>query len=349
MATWKPVGTTSVKIGSKHVTMRVARHGRDAKVTFPPTGISLTVDPRKKTLLNIREGHGTKKEVHDALVAVNRMVGGESMRANPTNPERERESPSRYLRRQNLMRGIHRRTYYWLKSVGLWKEIGGGATGIVDGRKDKIELIIEGIDAEGRRFIKSNEGIRSLHDVGLKFHFRPDGSARVTTEGAPRKNPAKFDRCVREVTASAKKSGYPLRSAYAVCNASMRKNPAITPGSPIADLQQDIMAWLHKNRLWTNKIRTRETSAGYLEVSGKTRDGDDISYFMWTSPRVYSAYGDENAVDLADRDRGMVEEIRDIAASHKFVLDTHGGSTLTFKPSRGKRRANPTRRLRKNP
>jgi hypothetical protein len=39
-----------------------------------------------------------------------------------------------------------------------------------------------------------------------------------------RKNPAKFERCVREVTASAKKHGYPLKSAYAVCNASMRRS-----------------------------------------------------------------------------------------------------------------------------
>ncbi len=39
-----------------------------------------------------------------------------------------------------------------------------------------------------------------------------------------RKNPAKFDRCVRDVTASSKKHGYPLKSAYAVCNAAIRKN-----------------------------------------------------------------------------------------------------------------------------
>ncbi len=42
-----------------------------------------------------------------------------------------------------------------------------------------------------------------------------------------RKNPADFERCVRDVTVSSKKRGYPLRSAYAVCAAAMRrKNPS---------------------------------------------------------------------------------------------------------------------------
>ena len=90
---WKPVGTSSVKIGSKHVTMHVARRGNDAKATFTPTGISLTVDPRKKTLLDIHEGKASKKEVHDALVIVNKMVGGETprmrMRSNPTKAKKK--------------------------------------------------------------------------------------------------------------------------------------------------------------------------------------------------------------------------------------------------------------------
>lgn len=93
MATWKSVGTSSVKLGSKRVTMHVARRGHDAKATFPPTGISLTVDPKKKTLLDIKEGHATKKEVHDALVIVNRMVGGEPVRAHAmrSNPAYKRK------------------------------------------------------------------------------------------------------------------------------------------------------------------------------------------------------------------------------------------------------------------
>jgi hypothetical protein len=109
MATWKSVGTSSVKLGSKHVTMHVARRGHDAKATFPPTGISLTVDPRKKTLLDIHEGRASKKEVHDALVIVNKMVGGESvrarpMRANPTKKRRTKKSTRKTTGRKSAGR-----------------------------------------------------------------------------------------------------------------------------------------------------------------------------------------------------------------------------------------------------
>lgn len=59
------------------------------------------------------------------------------------------------------------------------------------------------------------------------FQYPANEPGRRLARPSSRRNPADFERCVRDVTVSSKKRGYPLRSAYAVCAAAMRrKNPS---------------------------------------------------------------------------------------------------------------------------
>ncbi len=120
---------------------------------------------------------------------------------------------------------------------------------------------------------------------------------------AYRKNPTRFDRCVRAVKKTARRTGYPLRSAEGVCAAAgrrrygkkkfqqmaaagrRRRNPPLMEGSAAADLQQAIAPII--NRWGKHRtVRYSETGNGDLRVTGSVSDypigagnpGDEVGF-----------------------------------------------------------------------
>jgi hypothetical protein len=151
---------------------------------------------------------------------------------------------------------------------------------------------------------------------------------------AYRKNPTRFDRCVRGVKASARRTGYPLKSAEGVCAAvgrraygkkkfqamaaagrkkSMRRNPPLMEGSAVTDLQQSIAPRI--NKMGKADVRYSETGSGDLLVSGKIRASSGKAF----SIGYVSSVG--NHLDL-----------KGIAARHGFRFGySDNGDALLFR------------------
>ena len=117
-------------------------------------------------------------------------------------------------------------------------------------------------------------------DVGKWYGDVLGGSKRKPGKRA-RNNPAKFERCVREVKASAKKHGYPLKSAYAVCNAATRKNPAeATEFQRRRDLPYVEVRYFHGKRYNTTELTMRGTTIGSKTDSLKRGKVVSTTYFL---------------------------------------------------------------------